>query len=138
MDKKAWLFFGAILVALVVGDAIPSWVLLIFGAGWLAYAGHASRKLRKDEEDREQQLIVQEAPELLGMDFVTRATFMMKTAEEFAANTSPEDKQRYADAVRESKALFEEQNKVMPAWICFVTMRKIQSDDIESKSSHAT
>lgn len=132
MDTKALLFFGLILLALATFSVVPFWVLLVFGAGWLAYSGHESRKVMNEKERREQELIAQEAPELLGMDFVTQTTFMLKAADEFAATASPEDKQRYVNEVQKTEAAFEAQRKTMPAWCCFVIMRTIQSESAES------
>jgi cbb3-type cytochrome oxidase subunit 3 len=138
MDIKAWLLLGVILVALAVTGYVPLWVVLVFGAVWLAYSGYLSRRRTKEEEDQEQQLIAQEAPELLGMDFVTRTTFMLKAADEFAATASSEDKQRCIDEVQKTKAAFEAQKKIMPAWLIHAIMRTIQSEAVNSPGNRAS
>lgn len=129
MDSKAWLALGAILAALALGRVVPWWIMLVFGASWLVYWQNVSRKQAQAQEAREQDLIAQEAPELAGMDFVTRAAFMLKAAEEFAANASPEARARFTYEVVKTQAAFKVENKVIPVWLVHVLLRSTEQEE---------
>ena len=78
------------------------------------------------EEAEEEAHIAREAPEVAGMDFVKRTSYLLKAADDFSAAASTAEKEDYLDSVAKMKDLFASKGKAMPSWFHLVIIRMIE------------
>ncbi|KDP88626.1 hypothetical protein CF70_029430 [Cupriavidus sp. SK-3] len=90
---------------------------------WWAYNDW---KLRLEKE-RDQRLVAENAPELIGKNFGEAAAYTLGALDKFMATASPFAQRLFADALLKQQAEWSRQGQPMPIWATLRLLRQVES-----------
>lgn len=121
------LALGVVAVGLVIygysRDGFGLGALAVFFLWW----ADNDRK-QSGAKERENQLIAENVPELVGKDFVHASTYILDAIDKFKAGASANAQQRFFDALTQHQAEWTRHGTPMPQWATLKLLREVETE----------